>query len=446
MDLEHGTYRERAYIIHPVRMAGAASPSERDIEAAVEEARGLARGIDLDILGLKIFKIAKISPGQFLGSGQADIAGEEIQRLKPRVVIVNDTLSPVQQRNLERLWKVKVIDRTGLILEIFGARAQTREGRLQVRLAALAYQKSRLVRAWTHLERQRGGAGFLGGPGETQMELDRRRLDEKINRLKRDLEDVRRMRDLGRKSRERVPFPVIALVGYTNAGKSTLFNTITDSKVFAEDLLFATLDPTMRRITLPNGQAAILSDTVGFISNLPTHLVASFRATLEQIAYADVIAHVIDVSRPHYEAQRQDVMQILGDLGISYETDTRIIEIYNKMDAAPPETIEDIERQINFAGGRKVMVSAIEGRGVDGFLESCVRIVASQRQSVTFDIGSDDGAAQSWLHQHGEVIAQDSREDRMIIDVLIDPADIGKFKTRHGYDPRRPDERRKKDT
>lgn len=331
---------DKALIVHPVlplKVERDTTRLHRALEDLIEEAEGLVHAIHLDVSSTRVAKVTRMSPAQLIGKGAAEEIGKHIEEEQPVVVVVNYRLSPVQQRNLEKLWNVKVIDRTGLILEIFGERAQTKEGRIQVDLALLEYQKSRLVRSWTHLERQRGGGGFMGGPGETQIELDRRIITDRIAQLKRDLEQVRRTRDLGRKSREKVPFPVVALVGYTNAGKSTLFNRMTGASVFAEDLVFATLDPTMRRLELPNGKMVILSDTVGFIADLPTTLVEAFRATLEQVQYADIILHVRDVSSPDHPWQRQDVINVLSELGIDYEHDPRIYEVLNKIDAVESE-------------------------------------------------------------------------------------------------------------
>jgi GTP-binding protein HflX len=299
----------------------------RSTEARLEEAVGLAKAIRLDVVHAEIASVARPSPRSLLGSGTVENFGELIGENDIGLVVVDAALSPVQQRNLERRWQAKVIDRTGLILEIFGERARTHEGRLQVELAALTYQRSRLVRSWTHLERQRGGFGFLGGPGESQLEIDRRLIGERIARLKRDLEAARRTRALHRQARRRVPYPVVALVGYTNAGKSTLFNRLTRSSVTAGDMLFATLDPTMRRLGLPSGRQVILSDTVGFISELPTHLVAAFRATLEEVTEADIIIHVRDAHHPDSEAQRNDVLNILVDLGLAQPIEDGLIEL-----------------------------------------------------------------------------------------------------------------------
>ncbi|HBR69558.1 MAG TPA: GTPase HflX [Rhodospirillaceae bacterium] len=419
------TIKVQAFIIHPVTPASKAGEVGRDISDIMEEAEGLAHAIDLDVVWTRVVNLSKIQAGYFFGKGVREEIAEKVKDLEPDIVIVNHTLSPVQQRNLEKEWNAKVIDRTGLILEIFGARAQTKEGRIQVDLAALQYQRSRLVRSWTHLERQRGGGGFLGGPGERQIELDRRQIDQRIIQLKKELEQVRRTRDLSRKNRDRVPFPVVALVGYTNAGKSTLFNHLTGAKVFAKDLLFATLDPTMRQMKLPGGQVAILSDTVGFISDLPTHLVEAFRSTLEQVLYAEVILHVIDASRHDYEQQRQDVIKILEDLGISYEENDHIIEVYNKIDRLSGVQKSDL--------GRRTMISAVSGEGVAALLGQVTDILNRGREVVRFILKSEDGRALSWLYDHAEVVARKDGAKGVDVKVRIAPANLGKFTESFGY-------------
>jgi GTP-binding protein HflX len=417
-----------------VRRDESAGASGRYADQAllIEEAQGLARAIHLDILHTHSFKPKRIYAGAFLGQGQRADIKELVEAHQPDVLIFNGTLSPVQQRNLEKEWGVKVIDRTGLILEIFGERAQTKEGKLQVELAMLDYQRSRLVRSWTHLERQRGGAGFMGGPGETQIELDRRIIAERMVRLKKDLEDVRRTRDLGRQSRARVPFPVVALVGYTNAGKSTLFNRMTGANVMAEDLLFATLDPTMRKLALDGGQEVILSDTVGFISDLPTHLVAAFRSTLEQVIYADVILHVMDVSHDGYEAQRADVIKILKDLGVEYDQDERVVEVWNKIDIADDERKDEILRAVT-QSERKVAISALQGRGLDQLEQVILEVLLRSHNLVDLNIPVTDGQAMAWLYSHAHVVEREDGEQYVHMRVMMDSALRGQFYDRFGY-------------
>jgi GTP-binding protein HflX len=424
------------YIVNPeiVGHAATQNASFRTMEQKIEEIEGLTEAIQLQILKTNAFKLSQIQPGHFIGKGKRDEITADIEILNPDVVVVNHTLTPVQQRNLEKAWNVKVIDRTGLILEIFGARAQTREGRLQVDLAALEYQKSRIVKSWSHLERQRGGGGFTGGPGEKQVELDRRMIAEKIVRLKRDLEEVRHRRELGRKNRARVPFPVVALVGYTNAGKSTFFNALTKAGVLAEDLLFATLDPTMRRITLPGGQVAILSDTVGFIADLPTDLIAAFRATLEQTLHAHVILHMIDASCADFEAQRADVIQILKDLGIETDKDERIIEIYNKIDAISSDKRDEILRDVHFSD-QSCAISALSGQGIDEALNKIARLLSKDRMRLRFSIRPEDGKALSWLYSHAQMLDRMDMDTGISVMVLIDPVDVERFKSVFRYDP-----------
>lgn len=425
-------------IVHPVlplKMEKGTTRHYRDIDDLLEEAEGLVHAIHLEVSSTHVARVTRINPAILLGKGAAEELGVIIEEEKPNVVVVNYRLTPGQQRNLEKLWNVKVIDRTGLILEIFGARAATKEGRIQVDLAMLEYQKSRLVRSWTHLERQRGGGGFMGGPGETQIELDRRAITDRIAQLKRDLEQVRRTRDLGRKSREKVPFPVVALVGYTNAGKSTLFNRMTGANVFAEDLVFATLDPTMRRLELPNGKIVILSDTVGFIADLPTTLVEAFRATLEQVQYADIILHVRDVSSHDHPWQRQDVIEVLAELGIDYAHDDRIYEVLNKIDAVAPENLADLRRDAKFGNDRLFPVSAHTGEGIDTLLAQIAQHISGKDTVVAYKIPATDGKAVAWLHKEGDVIEQSADEDgNMLVKVRLSADNRGRFEARFPYE------------
>lgn len=384
----------------------------RSPEARHDEAVGLARAIDLDPVHTAIVPIADPRPSTLLGSGKVDEFAAIVKNTEAELVIVDHPLTPVQQRNLEKALNAKVLDRTGLILEIFGRRARTREGTLQVDLAHLNYQKGRLVRSWTHLERQRGGAGFLGGPGETQIEADRRILQEKILRLKRELETVRRTRDLHRAKRKKVPFPVVAIVGYTNAGKSTLFNRLTGAGVLAEDMLFATLDPTLRRLRLPHGTTVILSDTVGFISDLPTHLVAAFRATLEEVVEADLVVHLRDISDPDTAAQAEDVEQILGDLGVDASDSRRVIEVWNKIDrldeGSRARLLADtaVGRQ-----GPPVAISAATGEGIDALAAVIEERVAGALEPLTVTLTPDQLGLVDWLYRNGDVVGRKDRDD-----------------------------------
>lgn len=420
---------DTALIIHPVLKGKDRVRSQDD---AIEEIVGLAQAIHLDILETRTVNLSRITPATYIGKGAAEEIAERVKELKPTVAIFDGTLSPGQQRNLEKALNVKLIDRTSLILEIFGARAQTREGKIQVDLAFWEYQKSRLVRLWTHLERQRGGGGFLGGPGEKQMELDRRRIDDRVLSLKKELEHVRKTRELGRKARERIPFPIVALVGYTNAGKSTLFNRLTGAEVFAQDMLFATLDPTLRRIKLPNGQDIILSDTVGFISDLPTTLIAAFRATLEQVQHADIILHVRDISRPDHIAQRQDVIDVLSELDIDYAQDERVIEVLNKIDLTTKEEADEYIRQSKTDDGIAA-ISAVTGQGTDELLARIARKLSATRKELTYRLPVSDGQAQSWLHRHAQVLETEYEETDIIFKVRLSEPDQGKFKTHFGY-------------
>ncbi|MDX1483102.1 MAG: GTPase HflX [Alphaproteobacteria bacterium] len=403
----------------------------RDREARLAEACGLAEAIDLDIAFSKAVTVARPRAPTLLGGGAVEALGAEFKGRKIDVVVVDGTLTPIQQRNLELAWKRKVIDRTGLILEIFGARAQTREGSLQVELAALTYQRSRLVRSWTHLERQRGGFGFLGGPGETQIEADRRQIDTRIARIKSDLEDVKRTRGLHRAARRRVPFPVVAFVGYTNAGKSTLFNRLTESRVRAEDLLFATLDPTMRGVELPSGRRIILSDTVGFVSDLPTDLIAAFRATLEEVLAADLVIHVRDIAHADTEAQKRDVEEVLADLGLDVSAGDGVIEALNKIDLLDADARAAVRARAR-RNPDLVAVSALSGAGIDDLLDAIDRRLAADRALHHYRLGPADGAALAWLYEHGEVSARrDLGDGGVILSVSLDPKDAERFGRRH---------------
>jgi GTP-binding protein HflX len=372
------------------------------------EAVGLAQAIDLEIAEALQISLNQPRPATLIGKGKVEQIKGLVASLGAGLVVVDHALSPVQQRNLEKAWGAKVIDRTGLILEIFGRRAQTKEGRLQVELAHLTYQKSRLVRSWTHLERQRGGAGFLGGPGESQLELDRRMIQERIERLQKDLADVVRTRDLHRKGRARVPYPVVAIVGYTNAGKSTLFNRMTGAGVLAMDQVFATLDPTMREIRLPSGRRVILSDTVGFISDLPTMLVAAFRATLEEVISADLILHVRDISSPETAAQRDDVEGVLADLGIGRENAGRkLLEVWNKVDRLEGLQREEAWHAASRADPQPVLVSAITGEGIDDLMSVIEDRLGSADEIMEVTVPPTAGKLAHWLHENTEILARE---------------------------------------
>ena len=372
------------------------------------------------------------TPATLIGRGKVEEIAAEARGLEPDVIVVNAQLSPVQQRNLEKAWDTKVLDRTALILEIFGERAKTREGRLQVELAHLTYQRSRLVRSWTHLERQRGGFGFLGGPGETQIETDRRLIGERLAKIRKELEEVKRTRGLHRAARKRVPYPVVALVGYTNAGKSTLFNALTRATVMAEDLLFATLDPTMRALTLPDRRRIILSDTVGFIADLPHELVAAFRATLEEVLEADVIVHVRDAAHPESEAQKADVLAVLEELGIDPEGERPMVEVLNKIDLLPAAVRESMLAGNSPGGATATAISAITGEGLGDFLARLERALNAAQQELTVTLDPSDGAGLAWVYQHARVLARQDRPEQLTLSIAVDPQNIDRVLERFG--------------
>ena len=410
------------------RSAGPDKGASRTVEARRDEAVGLARAIDLDVADSVIVNLSEMRPATYLGKGKVAELAERVQSEKIDLVVMDCALSPGQQRNLEKEFKAKVIDRTGLILEIFGRRARTAEGALQVELAHLDYQKSRLVRSWTHLERQRGGFGFLGGPGETQIETDRRLIRERIIRIERDLEAVKKTRSLHRSSRKEVPYPIVALVGYTNAGKSTLFNRLTRADVVAADMLFATLDPTMRLIKLSHGGAAILSDTVGFISDLPTMLISAFRATLEEVRAADVILHVRDIAHADSDAQAQDVQAILGELGVTAAAD-KLIEVWNKLDLLDAENRAGLALG-NGVGG-PIAVSAVTGEGIDKLLGAIEDRLAQGRSLIDLSLDGSDGQGLHWLYEHTEVMARENAPDgRVNVTVRVAPETAGRVRRR----------------
>jgi len=428
----------RALVVHlSLRQSSHAEmpAGQRTLEADLSEIVGLALAIELEIVDTQTILLRQVAPATFMGSGKASEIKQAVQADDIELVVTNTQLSPGQQRNLEKLWNCKVLDRTGLILEIFGRRAQTKEGRLQVDLAHLIYQRSRLVRSWTHLERQRGGSSTVGGPGETQKESDRRDLQTKIKKIEKQLEKVKKTRNLHRKSRQKVPYPVVALVGYTNAGKSTLFNYLTTGDVLAKDLLFATLDPTMRKLELPRGRMVILSDTVGFIADLPTQLVAAFRATLEEVLSADLIVHVRDIAHEDTEIQCTDVLKVLRDLGVNEKQRDQIIEVWNKSDLLTPEDLLSRQNRLepqNQPVENTMLVSAITGQGVEQLLETIETSLAQKDDILTFSMSLTRGADIAWIYRNGDVLKRCDSQDGLTAEISarFPPARIAVAKKR----------------
>ena len=423
----HGATRTRALIVVPILTAYGGNT---DAQRRREEAAGLAEAIDLDVRRIDEARLTSIRPSTLFGTGKTDEIKSTVAAKAVEVAIVDHSLTPVQQRNLELAWHCKVLDRTALILEIFGARARTYEGRLQVELAALKYQRSRLVRSWTHLERQRGGYGFIGGPGESQLEIDRRLTDQRISKLQGEIENIRKTRTLQRSSRQRSALPTVALVGYTNAGKSTLFNRLTESSVVAKNMLFATLDPTMRRMVLASGQEVVLCDTVGFISDLPTELVASFRATLEEIVEADLVLHIQDASSNEALEHRHTVEAIVQS--IADKRPIRIIDVFNKIDLVGDDWCGYQSEQ---SRNGTIYVSAVTGDGIDALFEVLDRKFVALRQVVVYNIPSKDGAALAWLYKNGDVISTEPQDMSNIVKVSLQVPDVGRFARRFSLEP-----------
>ena len=432
--LQKQVARQRVFVLHPFVRETVENPNARSPEARLQEALGLAAAIDIELVGGDVAPLRSIKPSTYLGSGKLEELCDYSKESEIDLIIFDCELSPIQQRNLERALKVKIIDRTALILEIFGDRASTKEGELQVELAHLVYQRSRLVRSWTHLERQRGGSGFMGGPGETQIEADRRIIADRITRIKRQLEAVTRTRTLHRARRQKAPYPVVALVGYTNAGKSTLFNRVTDAEVLAEDMLFATLDPTMRAITLPSGKKIILSDTVGFISELPTTLVAAFRATLEEVLEADIIVHVRDASHPDTDIQKTDVEAVLSELGVDITDDisienkeiTPVIEVFNKADLLSTEDREALSA-LQQRSDMTVSLSGLTGKGCDGFIKKLDQLLSRGNKELKIIVPYDDGQTPAWLHANAKILQENFVEEGTEYHFSVDPVAWGKF-------------------
>lgn len=430
--------RQRVFVVHPYLRTTSVDVSVRSPEARLAEAVGLAEAIDIELVGSEAIALRTLRPSTYLGSGKLDELKEFSAENELDLFIFDCELSPIQQRNLERDLQTKVIDRTALILEIFGDRASTKEGELQVELAHLVYQRSRLVRSWTHLERQRGGSGFMGGPGETQIEADRRIIADRITRIRRQLENVTRTRSLHRANRQKAPYPIVALVGYTNAGKSTLFNRLTDADVMAEDMLFATLDPTMRSITLASGKKIILSDTVGFISELPTSLVAAFRATLEEVLEADVIIHVRDASHPDSEIQKTDVEKVLADLGVETapidsprEGLTPIIEAMNKTDLLEPDEREHWQ-SVSDRHSEISVLSGLTGMGCEDFLDKLDQALSGRDQLIELLVPFSDGQTPAWLHAHSKILNEDVTEKGTVYRFMVDPVAWEKYQKSSG--------------
>ncbi len=425
---------ERCLVVHPLFKGGRSRTRRRLPQACLDEAAGLARAIGLSVAEARVIPVPRPRSATLLGRGAVDSLASLIQSLEIGVAVVDGTLNPVQQRNLENSWACKVIDRTGLILEIFGQRARTKEGVVQVELAALTYARSRLVRSWTHLERQRGGLGFVGGPGETQIEIDRRLIGQRIAKLEKELSGVARTRGLHRQARQRVPYPAVALVGYTNAGKSTLFNTMTQAKVVAKNQLFATLDPTMRSLDLPSGRRVVLSDTVGFISDLPHELINAFHATLEEVTEADIILHVRDVSHPDSQAQREDVEAVLKDLGLeSAIAKGALFEVLNKIDLLDTKERAYQQNRARYADTPcAIPVSALTGEGQNALLEAIDAHLGAAWQSVNVTVSVADGALLAWLYAHGEVVSRKDREADIQIRVRLSATDAARLERRGG--------------
>lgn len=431
--------QDRTLVLHPQLKGRSGDLAySRSQESRLEEAKGLTIAADLKIVSAQIVAIQNVTPATYIGTGKVDELAEYVKEEQIKLVVVNAEISPIQQRNLEKAWNCKVIDRTGLILEIFGQRAQTREGKLQVLLASQEYQKSRLVRSWTHLERQRGGAGFMGGPGETQIESDRRAIRERIAVIKKQLDIVVRTREEHRKSRQKVPYKIVALVGYTNAGKSTLFNKITGASVIAEDKLFATLDPTMRLIKLPSGHKIILSDTVGFISDLPTQLVAAFRATLEEVVEADIILHVRDIVSPETEEQKQDVLSVLSVLGLEHKAANNTIEVLNKVDLLENHESRSLELKGELKDNlipdsividsKKLYISAITGQGIDELLAAIDKEIAKGETQIDITLHAGEGKKLAWVYEHGNVLRREQKDEIINLLVSFSEKNLGLFR------------------